>query len=750
MQRGTCFINYEDFKECFTTYKKETKSTYGIETCVLVQNYNSKHGTNLRDDIIFTQVKFCCSKLQGHNVKRKPDEITCPSYFVLQYDFELDRLVIKDECTTHMHSKNEFPLATAASLPLAKNTLKAIDSEVPFKKICSETVSVEKNGENLQLAPSYELDRNSPFNVEDAETSEEADIEVPNVNSDHAQVGLAVEAISRLGDLMRDFQTKDVGAKALLSIGGQQLQQIGFQTSKMCGFFVKFPESLLIHKAVMDHGYTVFAFLVENKERMGKVINFTFVREDSSNEILRMLETFKYFNPEWQKVKIIYTDVYFGHKEVLKEAFPSAKILLSMFHTVRLIERKIKGSANFKDWVRKWIEDAIYRTTPEKLSFLAEKIQYRLDKELFAELSTNWFSCEMLWYMHMKKGLLSCNTYMDSLSLVIDTISSLLLKPMSTEEKIQHFVESADCFNTKGLQNKRDDSLDVTLKSIAKPIGKERRIRPKPAPPPQHSGQSPWKMGTCSSKATIPLEQFQLQGNIINTNNLELLPQKDKSSDGLTSKPKINFSRSKVADKMSLSLREHCNDLGFKLCSKEWEAVQKSSQLISVQTNCVFVRFLEESHEVSRDGLSCTCHFNNLYKLPCRHILGMLLANKSVVDSDMVCARWHKDYTKPMSQEKTWDTVLSHSKSKAEAKKRLNMITNLSMELSNLLLQGDRSEMRLRASTLKMIVEMWQKESKTDTEAQCTAEDPPYKWVKKEPVEGEETSGCYELCRLDA
>lgn len=717
MQRGTCFINYEDFRECFDSYKQETRLTFMIQSCVSVQHHNLKHGTDLRDDIVYTQVKFRCSKLQGHNGKRKSQEFTCPAYFFLQYDSTLDRLVVKEECSTHVHDKQASLKTSPPTHPQKMVPSECGELETPSKKRCGETISLTLDteyNENLQLHVPCEDEESLPL-----EGNDSSEVDSPNSTIDCVQEVLSLEAISRLGELMKKFQTKDIGSKALLSIGSeQQLEQISFQTSKMCGLFVKFPEGLLIHKVVNKRGYTLYAFLVENTERRAKIINFSFVRDDNAREVSKMLETFKNFNPEWQKIKIIYTDIYFRHRDTLSEAFPSARTLLSVFHTVRFIEREIKGSSCFKEWLRKWIDDAIHHTTPEKLKFLAEQIQYKLDKEVYENLYTNWFTCELLWYMHMKKGLLSSTMYMDSLGLVNDTITSLLEKDLSMEEKIQQFVESADHFNSKGLENKRDGCLDFS-KNIVK-LTKKRRVRTKYIDPSQQPARPGLKKNASLSKG-------------MDSHKPKMLPSKLQ----------------KISDKMLLSLKKNCNDLGFQLCSKEWEVAQKSSQLISVQTTCIHVRFLEESHQVSQDGVSCTCYFNILYKLPCRHILAMLLKNKKLVDRDQIGVRWQKRSIKPIAHDKILETVLCYTKSEAEANRRVDMISSLVMEFANLLLQ-DEKEMHVRATTLQMIVDMWHKESNTENEnlAESDSNSLPYRWVKKEP-NGEVNPDSSELYRMD-
>lgn len=225
-------------------------------------------------------------------------------------------------------------------------------------------------------------------------------------------------------------------------------------------------------------------------------------------------------------------------------------------------------------------------------------------------------------------------------------------------------------------------------------------------------------------------------------------------SNGLVLGPKLGVWRPiKLANKMLLSLKEFCNDVGFQLCSKEWEVVQRSTHLINEQLNFTAVQILEETHSVSLGGHSCTCYFNQDYKLPCRHILSMLYAYKRPVEENMVSLRWRKTYVKPMSDSGVYGKVTmfsNYTKSKAETMARIGMIKSLAKEFYNLLMQCDDSEMQVRISTLQMIVDMWHNDSSGNTTypAQDNGTELPYRWVKKEPVEGENGFG-HELCRLD-
>ncbi|KAM4691837.1 zinc finger SWIM domain-containing protein 3 [Rhinophrynus dorsalis] len=780
MQVGSCFINYEDFNENFNSYKAETNCNYTIESSVSVQYHNQTTGDSVRQDVTYTQAKFCCSQLTRSTRKRKAQETPCPAYFFLQYDEKLDRLVVKEENANHVHTKEVEELHFSSSPPTA-----TIKSE--SKRLCGKRGSPAHSDEDAIPGSSFP---ETQVTVKEEDSSDTDNSSSPSgdelASSDNLKGEISGAAVMSLATSMKNFLCEDVGAKATMSIGNKQdMEQLGFQTSKMSGFFEKFPESLLLHRVSSELDYILYAFLVESKERVAKVVHFSFVKHEGAKDISKMLNIFKGFNTEWQKVKVIFIDKLFAHTAVLKECFPSAQVLLSVYHMARLIERSLNGREASKVWLRKLLNDAINHTSPDKLSLLSEKLKHRMDEELYSYLTTNWFSCEMLWYMHVKKGLHSCNTYMDSLDLVTSKICSLYKEQNSMVSGIQKFVENADCFNSKGLENQSDGSLGFskqntkmssrpkkrnqenttycrpiapapslpTIVSVKLPVSK---LQPRQEKPVENQKRTPVKSNTCSpAQASVNPAQASVNPAQASVNPAQASVNLAKdTANPATAIPKaVPLRPLKASDNMLLSLREHCNDLGYRLCTKEWEVVKKSTHLINVQSTFIAVQILEESHQVTADGRSCTCYFNKLYQLPCRHILSLLLSLKKPVDETMVCLDLQKKYVQPLSQLKVWIELLRYSKNEDEAKARDSKIKSLTKEISNLLLQCEVRELIVRSSTLQVMIDMWNKEEKTDRAhclAQADARELPYQWVKKEPLDGEENSGCCELYRLDA
>ena len=53
MELGSCFKTYEDFKECFSAYKKENKCSFILRDCISVRYHNLNHGTSIRADTLY-------------------------------------------------------------------------------------------------------------------------------------------------------------------------------------------------------------------------------------------------------------------------------------------------------------------------------------------------------------------------------------------------------------------------------------------------------------------------------------------------------------------------------------------------------------------------------------------------------------------------------------------------------------------------------------------------------------------------
>ncbi|NWY55935.1 ZSWM3 protein, partial [Chionis minor] len=648
MEVGTSFRSYEEFRERFRAYKLAQGCRYGLRSCVSVRCHNRQRGTAVREDVMFMQVKFGCARIQKYSKKRKQQPSLCPAYFVLQYKEDIDRLVISELNSNHVHADPVFSLtrATAAAANAA-----AHDS--PATKLHKQQ---QAGG----------TDRGAVADEDSHTVVGQLADRVPALSKAPVKENASPSALVRVAEVTKNFLRVDRGSLASISaVSDHGLDRLSFQTSRMKSLFVQFPDSLLLHRALSEGGHILYAFIVESKERVGKVVHLSLLKDDTGHSVRKMLTVFKEFNPEWKKVQAIFVDVSFFHKAILHELFPSAQVLLSVYHMVRLLENNVKEaeiSSSFKHNLMLALQEAMFATSAASLDALSQLVKRVVSPQLHNYLRANWFSCELLWRVHAERGLRSCSTHMDSLDLITHRISNLFGQQPSLEAGVLRFMECADCLDSRGLENPNWGFSST-----------------------EDGRSSLWEKPDMCSGA--PAETGPVSGS----------PALAEPT-----------GQAAVAEMgcMLATLRESCTDLGSWLCLKEWEVVQTSTQLLRPAPGGLTIQLLEDAQRVSRDCRSCTCCFHRRYRLPCRHVLAVLQAQRRRVEEGMVCRRWQRRY----QQLPVPDANLpGHGRCSVggQPEGRGERIRSLSLELANLLMQCDEEELEERSSALAAILAAW-------------------------------------------
>ncbi|KAM6120546.1 LOW QUALITY PROTEIN: zinc finger SWIM domain-containing protein 3 [Phoenicopterus ruber ruber] len=647
MELGARFRSYEDFRERFRAYTAQG-CRYGLRSCVSVRCHNRQHGTAVREDVMFMQVKFGCARTQKYK-KRKQQPSLCPAYFVLQYEEDIDQLVISELNGDHVHADPVFSLTRATAATASTAAAAAPATKLRKQPAAGGTGSGTVADEDSRVA-GQTVDGASALHG--AAAPPEA-----------AKENASASALVRVAEV-KTFLRADRGSLASISADSDHgLDRLSFQTSKMKISFTQFPENLLLHRAPSG-GHVLYAFLVESKERAGKVVHLSLLKDDTGHSVRKMLTVFKEFNPEWQKLQAVFVDVSFLHKAILHELFPSAQVLLSVYHAVRLLEKNMKEaeiSSAFKQNLTLALQKAVFSPSAASLDALSQLVERVVSPELYDYLRANWFSCEPLWRVHGEKGPHSCGTHMDSLDLITRRISNLFGQQPSLEASVRRFLECADCLDSRGLE-----SLNRGFSST------------------EEDGQSSWeKPDTHTSAAAEP-------GPV-------------SGSPTPAERPEPAGQAAAAAGCMLAALRESCTELGSWLCLKEWEVVQTSTQLLSPAPGSLG-RLLEDAHRVSRDCRSCSCCFHRRYRLPCRHILAVLQANRGRVEEGMVCralAEGGRYQQLPAPGASLPATAGARRGGRGER------IGPLSLELANLLMQCEREELEERSSALAAILAAW-------------------------------------------
>nr|XP_014342371.1 PREDICTED: zinc finger SWIM domain-containing protein 3 isoform X2 [Latimeria chalumnae] len=664
------------------------------------------------------KVKYGCmyhSQKPKYGKKRKkhhPSKL-CTAYFLLQFNEKLDRLVVTESNQNHAHVRKsrsgkciQEQVSTSA---LSSEGVDEWESSLDSAPVtANNSCRADLPGTASTAAPGPEGNQNNPSISGNPQNPPIVTNPVPqntkmclerlvllgtiDVLTDKLKQNTTNSALHKVAEAVQEFLNDIKGSMASIGVGSSQdLERVSLQTPKMRSFFVNFPESLLLHRMQSRKGHVLYAFLVEANERAAKVVHLAALKEDTAENVTKMLTFFKEFNPEWRKVNFVFTDNYYENVTAINEAFPSAQVLLSVFHTYDLIEEKIHQKSMdsvFLNSLTSALENAVLYTSVTKLVLLSELLKNAVDEEFYEYLKANWFSSEMLWHFHLRKGLPACSTYMDTLRLVTHKMSSLFGSRLSFKTCVLILAKQADCFNANSVVQVENNSENMSNGS---------QINRSKAP-----------------ASSVEVCDMLPSGSVMNS--LSVLP-------GSTSYPDEG-SPVEVLDEMQIALLEICNEVAARFCMNEWEVAKKSSQLIKVTEQTIDIQLLEEAHQVSKDFKRCSCRFGQKYRLPCRHILSILHANKRVVEEEMVSKRWQKRYQRvfyPDGHDYELHTILRHNDTPKAADEKYIKIKSLTEELGNLLIQGEAKEFEERFSTLKMIADIWTKtSSETELDANYT------------------------------
>uniref|UniRef100_A0A8C3PI86 Zinc finger SWIM-type containing 1 n=1 Tax=Calidris pygmaea TaxID=425635 RepID=A0A8C3PI86_9CHAR len=154
------------------------------------------------------------------------------------------------------------------------------------------------------------------------------------------------------------------------------------------------------------------------------------------------------------------------------------------------------------------------------------------------------------------------------------------------------------------------------------------------------------------------------------------------------------------------SLRDICTEPAARLCLSEFEAVQKSVQLIDKRGGVLSVQVLEDAQSVDLRG--CTCYFNQVFRLPCRHILAVLTLDKKTSQPEMLSRQWQKGSDAHQAGQDSTDGILEVLKSSwNESLGKSLLVSFLITETSRLLTHCSEEEFERRYRTLRELADSW-------------------------------------------
>ncbi|XP_057558546.1 zinc finger SWIM domain-containing protein 1 [Hippopotamus amphibius kiboko] len=420
-----------------------------------------------------------------------------------------------------------------------------------------------------------------------------------------------------------------------------QLDTLNYQSCFMQGVFAHFPEILFMHRTYNPRGKVLYTFLVDGPRvqlegHLARAVYFAIPAKEDAEGLAQMFQTFKKFNPAWERVCTILVDPHFLLLPTLAMEFPAAEVLLSAFHICKFLQGKfyqLSLEQSMERVLLTSLQNTMCSATPGNLRKLYTLLSTCVLPAQLPELHSHWLLNDRIWLAHRWRSRAESSRYFQGLEVTTRVLSQFFGTTPSVEKGMTALLQY--------LQQNSGDKASFSL------------------------GMSP--------------------------------PNNHPHLDGSPESPKVE---QLVEARIQHSLNAICTRPAAQLCLGELAVVQKSMHLIGSGSEKVNIQILEDTHRVQpQPPASCSCYFNQAFRLPCRHILAMLSARRQVLQPDLLPAEWTASCAASLSD-------ILGSKWSETLDKHL-AVALLTEEVGQLLQHCSQEEFERRYSTLRELADSW-------------------------------------------
>ncbi|XP_068918841.1 zinc finger SWIM domain-containing protein 1 [Petaurus breviceps papuanus] len=388
---------------------------------------------------------------------------------------------------------------------------------------------------------------------------------------------------------LKELQAGEHAPLLAFEVGrNSQLDSLSYQSPIMRRVFMKFPEVLFIHRTHNPRGKILYTFLVDGpgvlpESSLTRIVYFSVPVKENTEGLVQLFQTFKKFNPEWERICTILVDPYFSLLPVLAMEFPSAEILLSAFHVCKFLQGKFFRLAlehSVKKLLLTTLKNTVCSATASNLKKMHTLLSDSVPQDLQPDLHLSWLLDDRIWLAHRWRSKAESIRYFQDLEITTRALSQFFGIELSLERSILSLIG----YLKQNMEKEGASNPDLSFSTNCTP------------PEPYVEITKLQKVEACIQR----------------------------SLQTICAEPAAQ-----------LCLGE------FAVVQKSVQLIGSSTDKVNVQ----ILEDIHEVHPQGPG--SCTCHFSQTFGLPCRHILAVLSSRQQVLQPEMLPEQWKPDCRTP-------------------------------------------------------------------------------------------------------
>lgn len=236
----------------------------------------------------------------------------------------------------------------------------------------------------------------------------------------------------------------NLGADCEVLVKDKVFEGLFFVTAQMKNVMEAFPEFVGIDATykLLDLRAPLYLAVVENSQGQTEIVASCILMHETKDNLQWFMDSFKEKHPSWPKIKTVMADKDLTERDVVKQSFPQAKVLICLFHTQRTFNREITteklGITNGqKDTSKRIIQKMIYCNTEDEYSQLYDELKTTAPKSVIEYFNKNWHDIRHDWSFC---GDFIASTFLNTTNNRLESINGKIKSVVSRFKSLENFI----------------------------------------------------------------------------------------------------------------------------------------------------------------------------------------------------------------------------------------------------------------------------------------------------------------------
>ena len=249
----------------------------------------------------------------------------------------------------------------------------------------------------------------------------------------------------------------------------QNFKGMLFQDEAMKNCFKSYPEIVFIDATykLLDINTPVYVILVEDSNGQSEIALICLLVCEDHDSIKWMVKTFKMRNANWHKVRVVMADKDMDERQVIKEAFPSASMLICLFHVLRTFKREISCeklgiTPGERISSLELLQKMAYASSENEYQALYDELKDTLPQQVINYFDSNWKDIHNEWVL---QGKAKSGSFLNSTNNRLESINAKLKQVIKQNSSLKDFVTSLFTI-IKSLRLERDHKAALMIQKV--------------------------------------------------------------------------------------------------------------------------------------------------------------------------------------------------------------------------------------------------------------------------------------------